>query len=81
MSEQPPRSGRPHRVRHGAGLNSARVLCFVAVVFTVAAAGSLVLVVLDLLIGRPARGDVFITVLNSLAAFLLRRKVSEQPRT
>jgi hypothetical protein len=58
-----------------------RVLRFLAVVFTVAAAGSLVLVVLDLVIGRPAAGDVFITVLNALAAWWLWRKVSEQART
>ncbi|WP_427136639.1 hypothetical protein [Pseudarthrobacter sp. S9] len=50
-------------------------------VFTVAAAGSLVLVVLDRAIGRPAAGDVFITVLNGLAAFVLWRKFSEQART
>ncbi|WP_028268226.1 hypothetical protein [Arthrobacter sp. MA-N2] len=80
MSDQPPRSGRPHRVRHGAGMGSPRIRRFLAVVFTVAAAGSLVLVVLDEDIGRPAAGDVFIAVLNGLAAFLLWRKVSEDAR-
>ncbi|MGY2747643.1 hypothetical protein [Arthrobacter sp. UYCu723] len=81
MSDRAPRSGRPHRAPHGAGLESPRVLRFLAVVFTVAAAGSLVLVVLDRAIGRPAGGDVFITVLNALAAFVLWRKISEQART
>ena len=80
MSDQPPRSSRPHRLRHGAGMESPRILRFLAVVFTVAAAGSLVLVVLDLVIDRPSAGDVFITVLNGLAAFLLWRKVSEDAR-
>jgi hypothetical protein len=50
------------------------------VVFTVAAAGALALVVLDLFIGRPAAGDVFITVLNGLAAFVLWRRVLAQTR-
>jgi hypothetical protein len=50
------------------------------VVFTVAAAGALALVVLDLVIVRPAAGDVFITVLNALAAFVLWRRVLEQTR-
>ncbi|WP_284980427.1 hypothetical protein [Arthrobacter sp. fls2-241-R2A-200] len=50
---------------------------FRAVVSTVPAAGSLVLVGLDLVIGWPAAGNVFITDLNALAAFLLWRKVSE----
>jgi hypothetical protein len=36
-----------------------------------------VLVVLDCAIGRPVAGDVFITALNSLAAFALWRKLSE----
>jgi hypothetical protein len=49
-------------------------------VFTVAAVGSLVLVAVDLFIARPAAGDVFITVLNALAAFLLWRRVLAQTR-
>lgn len=81
MSDQPPRSGRRGRAPHGAGMESPRVLKFLAVLFTIAAAGSLVLVGLDVVIGRPAAGDMFITVLNALAAFLLWRKVSEQART
>ncbi|MEO5780003.1 MAG: hypothetical protein ABIQ22_09570 [Arthrobacter oryzae] len=62
-------------------MESPRILRFLAVIFTVAAAGSLVLVGVDLVIGRPSAGDIFITVLNALAAFLLWRKVSEQART
>ena len=81
MSDQPPHSSRPRRVPHGAGMESPRVLRFLAVVFTVAAAGSLVLVVLDLVIGRPAAGDIFITVLNALAALWLWRKASKHERT
>jgi hypothetical protein len=50
------------------------------VVFTLAAAGALALVVLDLVIARPAAGDVFITVLNALVAFLLWRRVFAQTR-
>ena len=82
MSDQPQHSSRPGRVPHGAGMEeSPRVLKFLAVVFTVAAAGSLTLVALDLVIGRPAAGDIFITVLNALAAFLLWRKASKHART
>ncbi|MET3810855.1 hypothetical protein [Arthrobacter sp. UYEF3] len=57
-----------------------KVLLFLAVVFTVAAAGALALVVLDLVIARPPAGDVFITVLNALAALLLWRRVLAQTR-
>jgi hypothetical protein len=49
-------------------------------VFTVATTGSLVLVALDLVIGRPAAGDVFITFLNSVVVFVLWRRISEQAR-
>lgn len=62
-------------------MESPRVLKFLAVVFTVAAAGSLTLVILDLVIGRPAAGDMFITVLNALAALWLWRKASEHAQT
>jgi hypothetical protein len=41
------------------------------VVFTVAALGSVVLVVVDLVVGRPAAGDLFIVFLNGLAAVIL----------
>ncbi|WP_224049867.1 hypothetical protein [Arthrobacter sp. NicSoilB4] len=57
-----------------------KVLLFLAVVFSVAAAGALALVVLDLVIARPAAGDVFITVLNALVAFVLWRRVLAQTR-
>lgn len=49
------------------------VLQILVVVFTVAAVGSLVLVAVDLAIGRPASGDVFIAVLNSVVAVMLWR--------
>ena len=80
MTEPAPRDNRSGRAGRGAGLDSPRVLLVLAVMFTVAAAGALALVVLDLVIGRPAAGDVFITVLNALAAFLLWRRVAEQTR-
>lgn len=44
-----------------------------AAVFTVAAVGSVVLVAMDLVVGRPAAGDLFIAFLNSLAAVALWR--------
>jgi hypothetical protein len=58
-----------------------RVLRFLAVVFTVAAVGSVVLVAVDMVVGRPAAGDVFIAFLNSLAAVGLWRRALEQART
>lgn len=57
-----------------------RVLRILAVVFTLAAAGALTLVVIDLVIARPAGGDAFITVLNGLAAFVLWRRVLAHTR-
>ncbi|MGO4231048.1 hypothetical protein AB4Y72_19580 [Arthrobacter sp. YAF34] len=80
MTEPAPSDGSLGRAGHGAGLDSPQVLRVLAVVFTLAAAGALALVVLDLVIARPAAGDVFITVLNALAAFLLWRRVLEQAR-
>jgi hypothetical protein len=80
MTEPVPRDNRPVRAGRGAVLDSPRVLRVLAVVFTVAAAGALALVVVDLVIARPAAGDVFITALNALAAFLLWRRVLEQSR-
>jgi hypothetical protein len=49
-------------------------------VFVLAAAGSLVLVAADLLIGRPATGDFFIAILNSFVALVLWRwrRLAEQ---
>jgi hypothetical protein len=80
MTDPVPRDKRPVRAGRGAVPDSPRVLRVLAVVFTVAAAGALALVVLDLVIARPAAGDVFITVLNAPAAFLLWRRVLEQSR-
>lgn len=80
MNDPAPFPGRHDRVRHGSGRLSSRALWILAVVFTVATTGSLVLVTLDLVIGRPAAGDVFITFLNSLVAFVLWRRISEQAR-
>ncbi|SKB72369.1 hypothetical protein SAMN05660916_02319 [Arthrobacter sp. 31Cvi3.1E] len=51
---------------------------FLAVLFTIAAAASLVLVAIDLFIGRPAAGDLFITGLNALAAAVLWRELAKQ---
>ncbi|MGN8133081.1 hypothetical protein [Paenarthrobacter sp. 22069] len=49
---------------------------FLVVVFVVAASGSLALVAVDLVIGRPAGGDVFIAVLNSLVAAVSWRRLA-----
>lgn len=59
----------------------SRVLGILAVVFAVAAVGSLVLVAVDLAIGRPAAGDAFIALLNSAAAVMLWRWKSGNERT
>jgi anti-sigma-K factor RskA len=75
-----PRDGRPHRAEHGAGWESPRTWRVLTVVFTVAAAGSLVLVIADLLVGRPAAGDVFIAALNSLAAAVLWHRFARAGR-
>jgi hypothetical protein len=80
MNDPAPCPGRHDRVRHGSGRLSSRALWILAVVFTVATTGSLVLVALDLVIGRPAAGDVFIASLNSLVVFVLWRRISEQAR-
>lgn len=52
----------------GIGLASARVQRILGLIFSAAAAGCWVLVAADLVIDRPAGGDVFIAVLNSAAA-------------
>ena len=62
MTNPAGRAGRPHGV-----------LSILAVAFVLAATGSLVLVVVDFLIGRPASGDVFIAILNSFVALALWR--------
>lgn len=73
---EPARLGRVHRGHHGHGW-----FWWLAVIFTVAVVGSLVLVVVDLFIGRPAAGDLFIAFLNALTAAALWREVSNQART
>lgn len=73
---EPAPLGRMHRGHHGHGW--FRLLAFI---FTIAAVGSLGLVALDLLIGRPAAGDLFIAFLNALAAEVLWREVSNQAHT
>lgn len=70
MTDPVLRPGRPHGV-----------LGILAVVFGVAAIGSLVLVAVDLAIGRPAAGDAFIAFLNSVAAVMLWRWKSGNERT
>ncbi|MGO4591003.1 hypothetical protein [Paenarthrobacter sp. 2TAF44] len=72
MTDPAPRpgTGRAHR-----GLRWFR---FLAVLFSVAAAASLVLVAIDVFIGRPAAGDLFIAGLNALAAVVLWRVVVKQ---
>lgn len=70
MCDPAPRPGRPNRV-----------LRILAVVFTTATVGSMVLVAVDLVVGRPVAGDVFIAFLNSLAAVALWRFSFERRRT
>jgi hypothetical protein len=69
MTDPVPRPG-PGRARRG-----LRWFRFLAVLFAVAAAASLVLVAIDVFIGRPAAGDLFIAGLNALAAVVLWRFV------
>ena len=57
------RSGRPRTAP-----NYSRIQRILALIFTAAAAGCWVLVVADLVVGRPAGGDVFIAALNTVAA-------------
>lgn len=73
--------GRPARAGYGTGMESLRVNRVLAVVFTVAAGGALVLVILDFVIGRAAAGDLFVLTLNSLAAAVLWRRSQERSRT
>ncbi|WP_431230833.1 hypothetical protein [Paenarthrobacter nicotinovorans] len=73
MSEPAPLGSESHRGRVW--------LRLLAVVFTIAAAGSLLLVATDLLIDRPAAGDLFIAFLNALAAAVLWREISKQTST
>lgn len=62
--------------------NRASVILRVLVaLFTAASIGSLILVVIDVAIGRPAAGDVFIASLNCLAAGVLWRLACRGERT
>jgi hypothetical protein len=70
MISPAPRRGRPKGV-----------LLILAAVFSVAAVGSLLLVAVNLAIGRPTSGDVFIAFLNTMAAVMLWRWRSENERT
>ena len=81
MSDPTPHLGRGSQARRGSAWKSPRARLVLAVVFTVAAIGSMVLVAVDLVVGRPAAGDLFIAFLNSLAAVALWRLSSERRRT
>jgi len=58
--------GRSGRQRTGP--DYSRLKRILALIFTAAAAGCWVLVAVDLVVGRPAGGDVFIAALNTVAA-------------
>lgn len=77
----PPDGGPQARAGHGIGWDSVRVYRLLAVVFTVAAGGTLALVIINFAIARPAAGDLFIATLNSLAATILWRLASVRTRT
>ena len=57
-----------HVTIHGWRPPTGGSMKIVAVVFSVAAGASVVLVAVDLIIGRPAAGDIYIAVLNSAVA-------------
>ena len=71
MSDPAPRPGHNGEARRASAWTSPRTCRVLAVVFTVAALGSVVLVVVDLVVSRPAAGDLFIVFLNGLAAVIL----------
>ena len=71
MSDPAPRPGHSSEARAASAWLSPRTCRVLAVVFTVVALGSVLLVVVDLLVGRPAAGDLFIVFLNGLAAVIL----------
>ena len=74
MADEQPATG-------GVRWPSRRPMKVLALVFTGAAIGSVVLVAVDLVVGRPAAGDLFIAFLNGLAAVALWRLSSERRRT
>jgi len=71
MSDRAPRPGHNSEARRASAWLSPRTCRVLAVVFTVGALGSVVLVVVDLVVGRPAAGDLFIVFLNGFAAVIL----------
>ncbi|MBT2568973.1 hypothetical protein J7I84_21290 [Arthrobacter sp. ISL-85] len=81
MSDPAPRPGHNGEARRASAWTSPRTCRVLAVVFALAALGSIVLVAVDLVVGRPATGDLFIAFLNGLAAVVLWRLGSEARRT
>jgi hypothetical protein len=77
MSDPAPPSDDPG----GSGAVSPLVWRILIAVFSVAAVGSVVLVAVDLAVGRPAAGDVLIAVLNNLAAAVFWRWSAQSRRT
>ncbi|WP_051083506.1 hypothetical protein [Arthrobacter sp. 135MFCol5.1] len=73
MSDPAPRLGHRNEARRADVWKSRRSRRVLVVVFTVAAVGSVVLVGVDLVVGRPAAGDLFVAFLNALAAVVLWR--------
>lgn len=81
MSDSAPRPGRNGEATRASTWTSPRTCRVLAVVFTLAALGSVALVAVDLVVGRPVAGDLFIALLNGLAAVVLCRFGSEARRT
>jgi len=81
MSDPAPHLGRGNEARRASAWKSRRFRRVPVVVFTVAAVASVLLVAVDLVVGRPAAGDLFVAFLNALAAVVLWRLGSETPRT
>ncbi|WP_285320712.1 hypothetical protein [Pseudarthrobacter sp. lyk4-40-TYG-27] len=71
MSDPAPHLGHGNEARRACAWKSRRFRRVLVVVFTVAAVGSVVLVGVDLVVSRPAAGDLFIVFLNGLAAVIL----------
>jgi hypothetical protein len=71
----------PHTDRRGSAGLSPRARRILAGVFSFAAVGSLLLVAVDLAVGRAAAGDVFIVLLNTLAAVVFWRWSAQSRRT
>ena len=68
MSDADPSRTNGRAARPGRAVLPRKVLLVLAVVFSGVAVGSLVLVGVDLAIGRAAAGDLFISVLNGATA-------------